>query len=768
MKKQLLTLSVAVLLAQAPASAHESVAADSIRAVADIEEVVIIASPKENVRLRQKPLSFTLLSQQALQQNRIHSLKQVSGLVPNLFVPDYGSKLTSAIYIRGIGARTGTPAVGMYVDDVPYLDKSAFDFDLADIERIDVLRGPQSTLYGRNTMGGLLNIHTRSPFTYQGTDLNLSAATRGDYRASLTHYHRASERFAFSTGGFYQYHDGFFKNQNPGVDKKADRLSSGGGRVRAIYRPNESLRLDLTANYEYTDQGGYAYGLYDTKAGTIADVNYNDPSSYRRSLLTTGLNLRYEAEHYTLSAVTGYQNLRDRMFLDQDFTPADMFNLTQKQRINTLSEEVVFKSQPGRRWQWTTGVFGFYQWLHTDGPVDFKKDFMANLQAVMDKAMASRPVKVTLGDRMHVDGSYDTPTAGVAAYHQSTIDDLFVRGLSLTVGLRLDYEHTRLRHQTGGTLPATMQMPGMPMAVDASRSIQLADTLSAGYLQLLPKFSLQYRFDRDCNVYATVSKGHRSGGYNIQMFSDILQSQMSSPQGGATNEKPVTQESVGYKPEYSWNYEVGTHLAFWQRRLCADLSAFFMDTHDQQIARFSENGFGRMTVNAGRSRSIGMEAALEAQITQGLHLQASYGLTHATFRDYQTNRQVTNRETGKKEVQTLDYSGNYVPFVPRHTFSAGAAYTFGFNRRAVRSLTLSAHYQGIGRIYWTEQNDAEQPFYGTLHARASLQLKPMQIDLWASNILGQDYTAFYFESMGKPFGQKGNPCQVGIDLRFHL
>lgn len=160
--------------------------------VVDVEEVLVIAAPKENRKLREQPTAVTLLSQQDMQAAQVNSIKNLTGLVPNMFIPDYGSRLTSAVYIRGIGSRINTPSVGLYVDNIPYIDKSAFDFDYSDIERIDVLRGPQGTLYGRNAMGGLIKIHTKSPFSYQGTDLRIGAGTHNAYNTSLTHYHRVS------------------------------------------------------------------------------------------------------------------------------------------------------------------------------------------------------------------------------------------------------------------------------------------------------------------------------------------------------------------------------------------------------------------------------------------------------------------------------------------------------------------------------------------------------------------------------------------------
>ena len=158
------------------ATAYATPAERDTTRVVDVEEIVIVASPKENIKFRQQALSSSVLSREQLQDNGVTSVKNLTSLVPNFYMPDYGSKLTSAIYIRGIGSRINTPAIGLYVDNVPYLDKSAFDFNLYDIERIDVLRGPQSTLYGRNTMGGLIRVYTRNPFRHQGTHLSLGGA----------------------------------------------------------------------------------------------------------------------------------------------------------------------------------------------------------------------------------------------------------------------------------------------------------------------------------------------------------------------------------------------------------------------------------------------------------------------------------------------------------------------------------------------------------------------------------------------------------------
>ena len=149
MNKVAINFVVCTILANT--SVCKAAEADSVQTIG-LQNVDIISSIKENGLLRQQPSSVTLMNSMQLETKHITSLKNASQAVPNLYMPDYGSRLTSAIYIRGIGSRINMPAVGLYVDNIPYVDKSAFDFNFYDIERIDILRGPQGTLYGRNTM----------------------------------------------------------------------------------------------------------------------------------------------------------------------------------------------------------------------------------------------------------------------------------------------------------------------------------------------------------------------------------------------------------------------------------------------------------------------------------------------------------------------------------------------------------------------------------------------------------------------------------------
>lgn len=770
MKRNLLLATACLLSATALAEDINTLPKDTTKVI-DIEEVVVIASPKETGKLRELPNAVSLISQKDMQANQITTLKNVSALVPNFFMPDYGSKITSAVYIRGIGSRINTPAVGLYVDNIPYIDKSAFDFNFYDIERIDILRGPQGTLYGRNTMGGLIKVHTRSPFSYQGTDVKLSYGSKSNHRsASLTHYHRWNEHFAFSAGGYYEGSDGFFRNAYNG--KKIDNMEAGGGRIRAIWLPSDNLKLDFTIGYDYSDEGGYPYyytgALNKSKEEYkehIGKISYNRDCGYRRGLFNTGLNIEYQGNSFIMNAVTGYQNLTDRMYLDQDFLPVDIYNIEQKQRINTLSEEITFKSKKNQRWLWVTGASGFYQWLHTDAPVTFQSEGIQWLENNINKGMASSGMPINLkilSETMPVPGIFDTPVLGAAIFHQSTFNHLLFENLSATVGLRLDYEKNKIDYNSSVAMNIQMYMAGKPMGKPMEQAAEFIGKLDDDHVQLLPKFALKYDFNKQNNIYATVSRGFRSGGYNIQMFSELLQSALKQrPGAGSAVSDDEIKNLVTYKPEYSWNYEIGSHLSLFGGKLKTDLAAFYMDTRDQQIAKFVESGLGRMMVNAGSSESYGAEVSLTASVNRNLSLNGSYGYTHSTFKKYDAGKSSSD--------ENIDYSGHYVPFVPRHTMNVGANYSFflGGNKWA-QSLTVGLNYTGAGKIYWTEKNDVSQSFYGTLNGRISLQAKALQIDFWGRNLTNKDYTTFYFESMERGFEQRSKPLQLGVDVRYHF
>lgn len=779
-----------------------------------LDEVVVVSTPKEHAALRQQPLSSTSLGAATLRQNGIDGIKDLSARVPGLFIPDYGSRLTSSIYLRGIGSRTGTPAVGMYVDGIPMTQLSSMDQDLSDAERIDVLRGPQGTLYGRNTMGGLIRVYTKNPMHYQGTDITLGAATYNNYRARVTHYHRPSEHFAFSSGASYQHQGGYFKNAMLG-GKRVDESNDLGLRWRGIYQPSQLVKLDLSANYQRTNQGAYPYmAVAGENAGRVA---YNREANYDRHLLNIGLNAEHTFSAFMLTSTTGFQFLKDDMDMDQDFSQLDIYTLHQKQNSKTLSEEIALKSKKTGRWQWTTGANIQYQWLGTSGPVTFYQDGIDWLNAMSNTAANANMPQVQAGpmtmsfnmqnSMMALDGApttqgipfasdFSSPMLTTGLFHESTLKDLFgAKGLSLALGLRLDYERASLDYDAGFSLLQNYQLSGhlttptmekdITMVTPQQFSIeeQLRGKLHHDYLQLMPRISLQYEWGETGNVYATASRGYRSGGYNIQMFNELMQSMMrtdmmqnvadatipvlqSQPMVPADTKTQVTEllngmaaaadidvnGTVRYKPESAWNVELGSHLNLLDGRLKADVAAFWIEARNLQLSQMSQSGMGRVTTNAGESRSLGAELSIAAAITDAFTATASYGFTHATLKN------------SADEEHTDDYR---VPFVPSHTMAVGARYTWN-TRGWLQHITLGANVRGNGKTYWTRENDFAQSFYALLDARLTLTHNNMALSFYGNNLTHTHYDAFFFVTRSQGFAQRGTPMHFGLEYSIKL
>ena len=290
-------------------------------------------------------------------------------------------------------------------------------------------------------------------------------------------------------------------------------------------------------------------------------------------------------------------------------------------------------------------------------------------------------------ESLYIGGSFDTPTLSGAVFHQSTFDNLLVEGLSATVGLRLDYEKMWMDYSSVSDLAdfafsMTVDMPGMPFPVTVENAAPLRalaayrGSRSTDYIQLLPKFALRYEWAKGNSVYLTAARGYRSGGYNIQMFSDLVTSALRNSMMDAIAAdanfsryaqmieqmkvaEPDVDGATRYRPEYAWNYEAGTHLTLAGGRLLADFSAFCMDTAQPADIPFLFPWVRPCDCQCRRSRSLGVEAAVRSALTDALSLSLGYGYTHATFTDYQTGD-----EAG------TDYDGHFVPFVPRHTLNA--------------------------------------------------------------------------------------------------
>ena len=672
----------------------------------------------------------------------------------------------------------------MYYDHIPLLSSSTFNTHFYSIDRVDVLRGPQATLYGMNSEGGLVRIYSKNPMNYQGTDISMGIATGLQRHAEVAHYQRPSDALAFSAAAFYQGQRGFIDNDHLG--RKNDKMDEAGGKLRLVWAPSDRLTADATADYQFTTQNAFPYGILHTETNTVDNPASTFMNGYRRNMLNAGLTLAYRANRLLITSTTSYQHLYDHMDMDQDYSPADRMALHQHQRQNAVTEELTLRSHSNSRWQHTTGIFAAWQHLLTSAPVTFGADMRQTLataiKGYMEAAMANVPMAhaFTRFDmpQFYVNGQYTTPRLNAAAFHESTVR--LSDRLTATLGLRLDHSRVKLEYEADGMMDFDYDMSMMGRNITGQQHIadSLCNNTTTHFTQLLPKVGLTWELDsKGSNVYALFSKGYRSGGFNIQGFSEIIQPRMMAAGRnmghGDTNLRPTDEEYatindlIKYDPETSFNYEAGTHLNLFDGTLQADISTFYMLVRNQQLSVMAGNsGYGRMVVNAGKSSSCGIEAALRAVALDG-HLQwaATYSYTHATFREYQ------DTETTANATATIDYKDKRLPYVPAHLFSALADYRFDLSDDGMlRTLTLGLNVTGNGKTYWDAANTASQNFYAVLGAHACLGMGALTIDLWGRNLTQTEYTTFGLASTTGNFyiGQRALPLQVGCDLRLHF
>lgn len=787
------SVCVSAVAGNSPLAASESPLVPDSSRVYNLDEVVVVSQPKETSLLRGQSLSSSIFTAEGISNRGIRSLRDLAVYVPSFSMPDYGSRYTSSMYIRGIGARTGSSAVGIYMDGMPVMSRSAYNIHTYQLDRVDVLRGPQGTLYGQNTEGGLVRMYSRNPLSYHGTDITLGGGSHGYRQTELAHFQRLSPRLGFSLAGFYQGQDGFFRNAATG--QRADAYNEAGGKSRLVWRPTERWNVDFLSDYQYMRQNGFPYGLLEEGADAAAPAT-NYQGNYRRNIFNAALGITFHANDFDVTSTTSYQYLKDYMLMDIDYLPQDYMHMEQRQFQNAMTQEVALKSRGTRWWNWTLGTFFSAQWLKTQAPVFFDEAMNAYLsQTITDyayngmfQAMVARMVAAGMSQAaaeaqvartiesaggMHIDmaidpipGLFRTPQYNVAFFHESNFR-LSPR-LAATLGLRYDYSHVRIGYATNAR--TTLDESVMGTTVKASVASSLAHHEHNDFNQLLPKLGLVWQVDRhQSNVYATWSKGYRNGGYNIQMFSDILQTELQSKAQSARGDVVVEHdaeayarmaETISYKPETSWNYEVGTHLNLLAGMLHLDVSAYYLQIRNQQLSVMAGNyGFGRMMVNAGSSHSCGIEAALRGSaFNNHLSWAATYAYTHAAFDEYLDG--------------DADYADHAVPFIPQYTLSAQADYRWDLARTACRSLTVGLGLHGQGRNYWDEANSCYQHAYFLLDGHLRADFGGVDVNLWARNLTQTRYHTFAVNSAatGTPlwFAQRGNPFQMGADLHVHF
>ena len=698
--------------------------------VQDTLQAGTVVALKESIPLSQVASPVSSIRPELMRATGTYRPNSLSGMVPGLHIPDYGASLTSTIYLRGLGSRMENPVLGLYVDGIPILDKNAYDFDWEAVRSVTLLRGPQGTLYGRNSMGGVLAIRTLAPSDGARPNVHLEYGTAQSVRAGASF---TTGNHAFSAT--FRHTDGVFRNAYK--QELCDPFDGLNTRWKWEKPSGDRLFLSHVLSVGLSREGGFAYGLH--REGEDLPVSYNDEASYRRLFVMDGFKLRHRGDRLVLDGTASVQYLLDDMRMDQDYTERSIFTLQQKQNSGAGTLEVlVRKADTKARWQPTGGVFAFFRGNHMHAPVTFKRDGIQTL--ILDNANAHIPADIgylSISDEeMPVTSDFDILSWNVALFHQSVYR---TGAWLLTAGVRIDYEGAWMGYDCL-TLLHYRFIP--TMKADKALNVPYTGSIGHSRIEVLPKLSVLYEAAEGLRFFSTLSKGYRSGGFNTQIFSDILQRQTMNATMkdlGVYFDQPtaiVTAEHTEYDPEEAWNMEVGGR---WSREhFRAEVSAYWMEVRNRQLTVFLPGqSAGRMMTNSGRGRNVGVETEAEAQV-KALTLRAAWSWCR---------------------------TDDGVPYVPEHTLFAGASYSIDLNGCRLKG---DAFLRGAGPFWWNEEHSLQEPFSARLGACITLAFPKWEWYVRGENLTGTESHSFYFKSMEKEFFAAGKPRMLytGISLNF--
>lgn len=695
-------LAPALLMSWAlPAGAEESFVLDP----------VLVTAEKRTENVQDVPVSVSAISEQQVEDAGIRSIQDVSRQVPNLYIANWGYRGNSFVFVRGIGAVNNDPAIGFYVDDVNYMDSRLFDTNLFDIERIEVLRGPQGTLYGRNSLSGVINIVTKKPDNQLHYGLEQTVGNKGLYESTL--FLRAplvQDKLFLGLSGTWDQLDGY--NTNDYLGKEADEREGLNGRMQLRWLPTDDLDITASVDGERIDDGTYPLTDMTQAAMNPHHVAYDYEGSDKRDALGSSLRVAYNAPWFKLTSITGYRKYDDETKNDQDFTPYDLvtaqeyvddYQLTQEFRLASHEDSGPLK--------WIGGFYPYKR--HKDHRLDLNYK-----EGAVDMGLA--PMALTNTAHSDID------TAGYAVFGQATYT--FFDKLDLTGGLRYEYEKNEMDYSSDN-ISGGQILPDMSMNFDGSKHDDV----------LLPKAQIGYHWTPDFMTYAGITRGYRSGGFNTTFLS---------------------MEDLSFGPEYSWNYEVGFKSSWLNNRLNFNTSLFYIDLDDQQVTQVLPTA-NTLIRNAGETRSMGFEVEGSAVIIEGLRLEASFGYTDAEYLSY------------SDAVAGMDYAGKHPPLAPEYTYNLAAQYSlpivdsFDFLHEGDSLLwTTRAELQGIGDFYWNDSNTLKQEAYELVNLRTGLETDNYSLTFWVKNLFDEDYNCVAFAFAGSSaIAQVGAPRTFGLTFR---
>lgn len=680
-----------------------------------LAEAVVTAFKQEGDPQR-IPTSITVLGEKDIKDQYVWNIMDASAMVPNLNMSNPGDN-RNVTSIRGIATSSYNPAIATYVDGVSQFNLDTYIPYLQDIERIEVLRGPQGTLYGRNAMGGVINIITKKPTNEPSGYAEVNIGNHGQQRYQLGfRTPLIKDKLFFGASGLFNKLDGFYTNDYN--DSYYDKQHTAYGNFSLKYLPSESW--SMTLNYkQVANRNNGAFPVVMGKETALEDpfhLNQNTLTQMIDNTKNASLSVNYYGRAFSFSSQTAYQ-ANQRYYkdpIDGDFSPLDAISVINNygkewNKVKVLTQELKLSSAANLAspFSWTGGLYLF----HLDNPEKqgtyYGKD--AGVMGVPFTEVTSILTNKELGN-------------GVAVYGQMGYK--LVEGMEVLAGIRYDYEHTKSRGSDELELP------------DHSIQVIQADTsASANFSAFTPSVSLLYDLGGQHNVYGNYNRGFRAGG---------LSPVTSDPSD------PVALRS--FKPEYSDNFEIGSKNMFLDHRLLLNIAAFYTKVYDAQVPTFIMPDAVTITRNTGRMTSKGFEVELNAKALPNLDIYSSFGYTHARYTDLNI----------KKDEENEQLKGNRPISTPDWTSMLGAKYTYTFNSSRPQSIQINAYGKFLGHQYLDLNNSIDQKAYSLLNANISYVNKDYSIVIWGQNLANTTYLDYAYN-----FGavHLGRPSTYGVTLR---
>jgi len=674
---------------------------------------VIVSAQKTEENVQNIPVSVSVFSSAKINDYRIQNTRDLAVIVPNLYSsnPGDGRNITS---IRGIGTTSYDPAVATYIDGVNQFGLDTYIASLFDIERIEVLRGPQGTLYGRNAMGGVVNIITKQPSNYTSGFAGVDIGNYGQQRYSAgIRTALIKDKLFFGAAGLFNRQSGFYTNEFN--NSRFDRAHGYLGNYYLKFTGSSKFALTLNVKHNENRNNG-TFPLAGSAEDALKSpfrINQNGLTTMHDNLFNASLSANYSGDSFNFSSQSAYQS-NYRFYdkpIDSDFSPLDGILLINNygrdwNKTAVLTQEFKFSSPSSAdsKMRWVGGLYGFYQ----NNPVKQGLFFGADAEAV-GSVPDLNIVSINRGKGF-----------GMAAYGQLAY--AVTDQLSVTAGLRYDYEHKKQN------VYGEMFMQGEVPSAD-----QKDTTATASYSALSPKVSVAYLMSAEHNLYATYSRGFRAGGLT-QLGSDR-----------------TARSLYSYKPEYSNNIELGSKNTFLDQRLSLNMAVFYVRLTDAQIPVLVLPDAITVTRNAGKMSSKGVEAELSARPVKGLSVDYNFGYTDAKYK----------RLSLPDEGQEVNYDGNRQVYSPKMTSMLALQYSYAVKPLNKLNLIVRGEWAYTGDQFYDLKNEIEQKGYQLFNAKAGVSTSKIDVFLWGRNLGNKTYVDYAYD-----FGPAhlGNPRIYGVSL----